>query len=447
MAETATSDIDEVLKVISQEPVIKNLVTDSELMDVFDVESEGITYDKTTGGRYIERAGQFALPGSVGARDENDYIPVPENPEFLNSRMYLRKILGAIQMTGDTMRRVRGDEGAYLDYAVDALGMLVQRVKNSVDRQYIGWGGAVLARTAQTFQGGGSPYTFEVVDAFGVGGFENPWVNFIKKDGLVFSSNATGTGLRNAGTTQAAIVQNVDPATNTITITADAALAAAVQIGDYIAMGDRSGTSFPTGGTVNKEIDGLLAGVDDGGIVPTYNNIARANQRDWQGTIIDGGDPEWGGACTEDLLIYADDETSVVGGGRVNLIVMPRSAARAYRKAVKDDQVVLDKRAYIGSKDYAPGKGVPIWLGDRFAEMRVSRKVPPQVVFGLETDSWRRITLNQWEWDDKSGSIWKQVGDSVGYKDAFWAYGHLYEQLYCFAPAHNFRIDNLVNTL
>lgn len=446
MATTATSDIDEVLKVISQEPVVQNLVTDSELMDVFDVESEGITYDRTTGGRYIERAGQFSLPGASAARDENDYIPVPENPEFLNSRMYLRKILGAIQMTGDTMRRVRGDEGAYLDYAVDALGMLVQRVKNGVDRMYVGWGGGVLARANSTFTGAG-PYTLELVDAFGVSGYENPWVNFIKNDAIVFSSNATGTGLRNAGTTQSARVTNVDPATNTLTLDADGALAAAVQIGDYIAMGDRSGTSFPTGGTVNKEIAGLLAAIDDGAIVPTYNNIARANQRDWQGTIIDGSDPEWGGAFTEDLMVYADDETSVVGGGKVNLVALSRSAARSYRKAVKDDQMVLDKRAYIGSKNYAPGKGVPIWLGDRTAEMRISRKIPPQVVFGIETESFRRITLNQWEWDDRSGSIWKQVGDSVGYKDAFWAYGHLYEELYCFAPAHNFRVDGLVNVL
>lgn len=445
MATTSTSDIDEVLKVISQDPVVQNLVTDSELMDIFDVESEGIVYDKTTGGRYIERAGQFALPGSVGARDENDYIPVPENPEFLNSRMYLKKVLGAIQMTGDTMRRVRGDEGAYLDYAQDSLGMLIQRLKNSVDRMYIGWGGGILARTSTVLTGGGSPYTFVPVDSFGVSGFEQPWTNFLKKDGLVFSSNASGTGLRNPGTTQAAIVENVNTQTNVITVTADAALAAAVQIGDYIAMGDRSGTSFPSGGTITKEISGLLAAVDDGGIVPVYNNITRAGNQDWQGIILDGGASEWGGSFTEDLMVYADDETSTRGGGKVNVIVCSRSAQRAYRKAVKDDQIVLDKRAYIGSKSYAPGKGVPIWLGDRVAEMRVSRKVPPQVVFGLETGSFRRITLNQWEWDDKSGAIWKQVTDAVGYKDAFWAYGTLYEELYCFAPAHNFRIDNLVN--
>lgn len=446
MATTNTAEIDEALKVISQDPLIQNLVTDSELVDIFDTASETIQYDQTTGGRYIERAGMFALPGAVGARDEQDYIPNPENPEFLNSRMYLRKILGSIQMTGDVMRRVRTDIGAYLDYAQESLGFLSQRLKNSVDRQYIGWGSGILARAAGTPVGAG-PYTLELTDDFGVSGYDDPWLNFIKKDSLVFSSNSTGTGLRNAGLTQSALVTNVASATNILTLTMDAALAAAIQIGDYIAMGDRSGTSFPTGGTVDKEIAGLLAAVDDGGIVPVYNNITRAGNQDWQSTIIDGSDPTWGGNFTEDLAIYADDQCSVVGGGKVNVLVMSRSAQRAYRNAVMADQMTLDKRAYVGSKSYAPGKSVDIWMGDRMVAQRVSRKVPPQVAFGLETDSFRRITLNQWQWDDTSGAIWKQVGDSVGNKDAFWAYGHLYEQLYCYAPAHNFRVDNLTNVL
>lgn len=444
MATTSTSTLESALKVISQDPVIQNLVTDSELLDMFEVQNTGIMYDRTTGGRYIEMANMFDLPGSVAASSENDYIPVPQNPKFLNSRIQLRKVIGSLQMTGDTQRRVQGDLGAYLNYMQESLVFLVQRLKNSVDRQYIGWGGGVLARASQTFQGAG-PYTFTVDRSFGVTGYEQPWTNFLRKDNLVFSSNVSGTGLRNPGTTQSALVTNVDPYTNTLTVEADASLAAAVQVGDYIATGDRSMTSFPDTVTGNKEISGLLAAVDNGTIVPTYNNIARSGNLDWQGVMIDGNAQGFAGQFTEDLVMFADDQTRVIGGGQVNLIVCSNSAQRAYRNAVKADQMTLDKRAYVGSKSYAPGKGVPIFLGNRTAEMRVSRKIPPQIVFGIETSSFKRITLNQWEWDSTSGAIWKQVGDSVGYKDAFWAYGHLYEELYCVAPAHNFRINNLID--
>lgn len=446
MATTATSNIEQALKIISQGGVIEDLVTDSELLDCFSVQNTGIMYDNTTGGRYIEKANQFDLPGSVAASSENDYIPVPQNPKFLNSRIVLKKVVGSLQMTGDVQRKVQGDQGAFINWAEESLPQLVRRLKNSMDRQYIGWGGGILARGSQVMQSiGGGQYTMTVANSFGITGYEQPWTNFLRKDQIVFSSNATGTGLRNPGTTQFALVDNVDPYTDTLTVTADASLAAAVQVGDYIATGDRSMTSFPEGGTVTKEISGLLAAVDNGNIVPTYNNIARSGNLDWQGVMIDGNSGDFSGEFTEDLLMFADDQCRVIGGGQVNLIVTSYSALRAYRNAVKDDQVVLDKRTYVGSKSYAPGKGMPVFLGNRTAEMRGSRKIPPQIAFGIETGSFQRITLNQWEWDSTSGSIWKQVGDSVGYKDAFWSYGHLYEELYCNNPAHNFRVNNLVN--
>lgn len=447
MSTTSTYDINAALKIISQGPVVENFVMESELADIFDTSSAGIQYDQTTGGRYIERAQMFAPPGSVGARSENDYIPVPKNPEFLNSRMYLKKQLGALQMTGDTMRRVQGDEGAFLNYAQEALPLLVRRLKDSVDRQYIGWGSGVLARTASVMVGpdGDGNYAIDLTAAFGVTDYGDPFVNVPVRESIVFSSNASGTGLRNPGTTQSALILNVNPDTNVITVSCDATLAAAVQIGDYIAMGDESGTSFPDPVTGNKEIEGLLAAVDDGGIVPVYNNIDRADQYQWRGQIFDAQAGNFQGAMTEDLLVYCDDQSARRGGAQVNVVISSYSGQRGYRAAVKSDQIVLDKRSYVGSKSYAPGKGVPIFLGNRTVEMRISRKMPAQVAFGLTTGDFRRITLNQWEWSETSGAIWKQVTNSVGYKDAFWAYGYMYENLYTPAPAHNFRIDNLVN--
>src|SRR5690606_15087502 len=134
-----------------------------------------------------------------------------------------------------------------------SLPQLVQRLQNSVDRQYVAWGGGILARTSSTLTNTtGSFYTFTLANSFGVTGYEQPWTNFLKNDQIVFSSNATGTGLRNPGTTQSARVTAVDPYTNTLAVECDASLASAIQIGDYIAVGDRSMTSFPEGGTVNK---------------------------------------------------------------------------------------------------------------------------------------------------------------------------------------------------
>ena len=285
MADTTTADLTEAMKVIFADPLINNVVTDSELMSVFQTDAN-ISTEDTTGGRYIEMAHYFQLPAGVGARAEGEYIPIPNSPVFKNSRIYLRKLQGAVEMTGDVMRKVTGSEGAFLDYMSRALPDLVERLKNEIDRQYIAFGAGIKARV--TSIAGGGPYTIVVEDALGVSGFGDPWLQFLEGETLVFSDTEGGTALRNAGSGQAATLTGIDPDTNTLTVTGAAGLAAAIQAADYIFAGDASGSSNRTAAAEDREISGLLAAVDDGGIVATYNNIARSGNRYWQGNIIDG---------------------------------------------------------------------------------------------------------------------------------------------------------------
>lgn len=437
MATTTTANLNEAMKVIFADPLITNVVTDTELMQLFEVDAN-VQVENTTQGRYVEMAHYFTLPAGVGARHENEYLPVPDAPEFLNSRLFLRKLQGVVEMTGDTMRRVTGSEGAFLDYMSRALPDLVERLRNEIDRQYIGYGAGLKARCAGTFQGAG-PYTLVVNRALGVTGYEDPWLQFLEGESVVFAADAGGVTIRNAGSAQAARITNINEDTNTLTLVAAAGLAAAVQNNDFIAAGDASGVSFrhATSGE-DREIAGLLAAVDDGGIIPTYNNIARANRRYWQGLVINGGAAPWNGAMTEDLLTFADDESFVRGGGRIDCLVMSRSAVRGYWKSLRSDRFLMDPRQYMGGKS-----GVSILLGDRTIPLKVARKLPPQIAFGLTLGSFRRLTLNSWEWDDRTGSIWNRVTDAVGRKDAYYAAGNMYEQLFCVQPRRNFRIDGL----
>src|SRR2546421_7946177 len=121
------SDINQALKIFFNEPVAEDIVYDSELLSLFE-EDNNVKQDETTGGRYIETAQYFQLPAGVGARAENEYIPVPDGPVIQNSRVFLKKIQGVLEMTGDVMRRVKGDLGAYLNWAERAMPDLVKRV-------------------------------------------------------------------------------------------------------------------------------------------------------------------------------------------------------------------------------------------------------------------------------------------------------------------------------
>lgn len=458
---TQTSNISEAMKVIFSDPIVQNMVVESELLNRFRADTN-VRTDDTTGGRYIEMAHYFQLPAGVGARQENEYIPIADAPVFRNSRIWLSKIQGTVEMTGDVMRRVASSEGAFLDYAQQALPDFTRRLTHEVDRMVLGVGTGVKARIANvsatldgtTFTAGIGPMDTPVTGQFrllvdrtmGVAGLGQSFLHFLEGERLTFAAAlGTPTTVKNPGTGQAAQVVAINEDLNIITVSGLAALRSALATNDYIAAGDASGNSFP-GNTMlgsvvgNKEIQGLYAGVDNGSVLVNYNNIDRsvAANRLWNSIVIDGSASPWSGLLNEELMVYADDEVAVRGGGRVDMIVTSRSGSRGYWKSLKTDRFFVDPRAYAGGKP-----GVQVILGDRTLPLIVARKLPYNTTFMLQSDTWRRLTLGTWEWDDKTGSIWNRVSDATGRKDAFYAVGQAYEQAFNTAPRKNVRIDNL----
>ena len=440
---TTTDAITEAMKIIFSDPLIVNIVEDSELLSIFQTDMN-VKVDETTGGRFIEMAHYFQLPAGVGARAENEYIPEADDPIFRNARLFLRKIQGTVEMTGDTMRRVVGDEGAFINYMERALPDLVTRLVNEIDRMYIGFGAGIKARAELTpVKTSPSTLDIQVNRSLGVDGFTDAFFLFLEGERIVFDTAADGQSLITGGGDRALRVSDIDEDSSTIEFTGlealiDAVVAAGADI--YLFPGDEAGASSQTAGGVDREIAGLMAGADDGGIIATYNNISRtgSNSRLWKSIIIDGSDAVWGGQLTEELLSFADDEVAVKGAGKIDTIIASRSAARGYWQSLKGDRVFNDPRSFAGGRN-----GLSIILGDREVMLKVARKLPPEVVFALQADTWRRITLGTWDWDDRTGSIWNRVIDSIGRKDAFFATGNMYEQLFCVAPRKNVRIDNL----
>ncbi len=444
MATVDTAALDKAMKIIYSDPLIKDIVTESELMDAFVADGSKIQTEQSTGGKYIETAHYVRWGGAAQSRAENDYIPVPENPRFENSRIFLTKCFAVVEMTGDTMNRVVNDEGSFINYMREALPDARDRVVQEMDRQYIGWGNGVMARiTGTPVLGNGY---IEIDDAFGVAGFEDPWLQFTEGARIVFSTAANGNPLRNPGSTQSALITAIDESTtpNRLYITADAALWGVIDDDDYIFPGDAAGTAAPNG-TRPRELTGLLGSVDDGGIVQVYNNIDRADpaMRFWVSRVRDvSGAPPGGtsGLVTEELLFAEDAKVSTISGQKIDMVVMSVHGPIGYWKDLKNDRTFNDPRSYTG------GTGTPLHvsLGDRTIPLRTARKLPPQVAFLLNTKSFRRITLQQWEWEDLTGSIWKLVTDAVGRRHAYFAFGYMYEQLACIKPRCNLRIEGLI---
>lgn len=435
--------LNEAMKVIFSDPLIVNIVQDSELQAMFRADGDNIRTEETTGGRYIEMAHYFRSATGSRSLSENDYLPVPRNPLFKNSRVYLRKIAGVIEMTGDVMDRVVGDEGAFINWMQRALPDLVEDVvSNKIDRQYIGDGSGVKARVKGLPVAAGGYYTIELEDHSGVDGFTDCWLLFPDGDSIVFSATVAGTTLRNPGAAQAAIVADSDEDLDVITVEMDAGLAAVIQVGDYIFEGDAVGKAAQNSG-VNREMQGLMAAVDDGGIVDGYNNITRTDvgNKQWRSLVRDASGAPYNGSVTEQLFGSADTEVSTRGAGKIDVFILSNSAAASFWQNLKKGLINTDPRSYVDQG----GRPLPaqVFVKDRFVPIKVARKLPPEVFFGLQKDTFRRLTLGDWHWINRHGSIWHQVTDGTGRKDSSYAYGIMREELINTHPRKNIRVEGL----
>lgn len=440
-------NVNEAMKAIFEEPMGENIVQDSELLDVFE-QDMNVSVNETTGGRYIELAHYFYLPAGVGARRlEGDYIPVPDGPTIKNSTIYLKKVEGVVEMTGDTMRRVQKGEGAFLDWADRALPDLVRRVTHELDRMLLGYGSGIKARVAAGYTAGANT-TITVDRSFGVTGYTDAFLQFMENERVVFSGTADSAALRSSGSGRSRKVLDVNPTTGAIVL--DEAVDAAVVAGDYIFAGDNAGHSGQGGGD-DREIMGLLGMVDDGSILASFQGLTRSSYRPWNAVTIDAATAEsnaFAGHIDEELLTYADDQCYVLGGGRPDTIVTSRLQARKYWRSLAKDKTLNDPRSFTGGvAGEGQGKGrysgLSILLGDREVALKVSRKLPPEILFGVQSDTLKRWQNVGWEWDDTTGSIWNRVSDATGRKDQFYAVGHIVLQTGCIAPRKNFVIRGL----
>lgn len=440
-ATTVVDDVDEIMKVVFTDSVYEQYLAEAEFADIF--EAMDTSNMETTGGRWVEMAHMWQLPAGSRAVGENDYLPVPEPAVFKNSRLTLKKRAAVIEMTGDVMERVRGgDNEAFLSYMERAMPGLLERLGFDRDVAYVGYGLAVKARVA-AISGSAGTYTITLTNSHGLAGMTGAWKQFMEGETIGFAASATNPTLRNPGTAQAAKVITVGEgnvgANGSLTVTCDTALAAAIQVNDYILPADQSGHAGQASG-VNRELTGLLGGADDGSILATYMNQARSGSRFWQSLVIDA-QARGSGILDDDLVNLVDDELSERRNGQMNMLVTSKSANRGYWKSLKTERWQMNPRALTG------GKGrVELLVNGRLVPIQTARKLPDETAFGLYGPGWKRIHLGAGRWDDTTGAIWNRLTDAVGRKDSFYAVYLMREELGCTMPQKQVAIRNLLPT-
>lgn len=437
MTTTGLSVLNAALKIFFEGSVSNQVVKDSDLLDML-VSNTDVQSDRTTGGRYIERAVMFKLPGSVGARREMDYIPVPSDPRILNAKVNLKKIMGSLEMTGDVMRRVVGDPGAYINWLEQAIPLLEERMANYNDRVLFGFSFGALAVIAGTGSDSIGAYV-TVADSHGVQGLGNAWINFMEGDRIFAADEIDATTIRGAGPPfTVREVMTIDPENNRIYFTSALPTAGnAWEVGDFLFLADEASSSSAEG-TDAKEPMGLQGMVDDGDLLAEYLDIPRTGtgaELNWRSLVFDASSGGFDGGMTEDLLDYVDEIAHIQKGTLISHLFVSRLGSRQFWRDLKVDRVLNDPRSFTG------GKGsLKMMLGSRTVELRTPRKMPPELSFGLSPDKIVHHHLGKVEWDDTTGSIWKQVVDSGGRKDAFYAFCRDYKEFSTPSPKSHWKI-------
>lgn len=427
-ATTDVVDMDSAMKIYFTDPIVVNAVTDTELMDIMQ-EDNSVQVEQTTGGRYIETAQYFRLPSGAGFRARGDYLPVPGAPLIKNSRVMLKKGTGVVQMDGEVMERVRTNMGAYIDYMSRVLPDFLERFNDNLDRAMIGYGNGAKGKIASI-----SGNVVTVDSSFGVSGWSETWAAFQDGESIVASADADGEPLRNAGIGQSGMITDIDPDTNEITFDA---VPGAWTAGDFLFGGDKSGASTQKAGE-DREIMGLAGMVDDGSVLAEFQGLVRADYRLWQSVVVDGNSGSFDGDLDEQVLVHADNRSYVLGKGLPDVCVANRTQADRYWLKLKADRQFIDPKAYEG------GRGsLFIRLGDRVIPIKVARKLPVELCYLLQKDTFKRWQLDGGKWDDKTGAIWNRSTDGNGVMDDFFAVYIWYLQTGNIAPRKNVRIENL----
>ncbi len=441
MATFNTQVADALLKTVYQDPLFDSVVLFSRVIDLFEQNSN---VQEGPQGKFVQLAHMFGYNEGVGSRSEDGFLPVPGNPTFVNGRVTLKKTLAVAQMTRNIMANAVKSRAAFADWAEVELTKTERGLRADLDRQVIGFGMAALCRVDGSPVAGSSG-TVPIDAPYGLPSDTKGWLPGIRRGmRIVAGPDLDSATLRAGGAS--AVVLTVSKSANGGggQLTCDNVPSAWAD-NDYIFRGDDLGNNAPESG-VEVEMQGLLGMVDDGTVLETFQNISRTSFDEWKAQVVDASASPYSGAADETLFMRMADDADELGGGMVDVLATSLAAFRNAYIQLRTDHAGFGTGP-AGGKKKGGHKGIAFDLGDRTVELRALPKMPPGRVFALTTATLYRYHLSGFEWDDTTGSIWKQVAVGQGIKDAWYAYGRTEMECGCSDPQQNAVATGLSETL
>jgi hypothetical protein len=342
--------------------------------------NQGIKHDPA-GGLYAVVPQRYGRNMGIGSRAESGYVPGAQASRYARCLVYIKSHYGSARFTGQVLRLARKDPDAFAEVSAEEMDSLLMSCKRNLNRQYVsGYGKGVLAQVNGTASG--QVLTVDIPDGDAT--------KYLEKDMKVDIYDST-LASKLADSVQ---IDSVDATANTVT---------------FIAGGDISGVTDDSYIILEDSIDyesmGLRGIIDDGTLVSTFQNLARASY--------------------PHLNAHIDSSTTVIDTVLLKWLIrqvekegyFPTAFITTFELRDKVAEVLEADKRYVDTMDLQGGyktiayRGVP-FLCDIDAYPKNLMCVHEPLLFTYEA-------TDGFEWMEEDGAIFDRVITSSGRMDEY----------------------------
>jgi len=374
--------IDSYLKEVYQGRIREQL--NDEIVALKRITRSGSGVTNEVGGKYVTFPIHTRRNSGIGSRFESEALPTPGQQGHAAARVGLKYAYGGVQLTGQAISLSDTDAKAFAKALDNEVEGLKNDLKKDMNRQVYGSGNGAIAVATGANTGAVVP----VADAR------------LFQVGMVVDTQ-TGTTVDNTGL----IVSSVDLTAGANTVTFTTTPGTATAAADIIV---RAGSGVAAGG--NRELTGLAAIVSASG---TLYNIDPSVEPEWKANVDSNGGVNR--ALSEALMIQMTDDIRTKGGS-TSLILQSLGVRRAYFN------LLSQLRQTVNTQEFTGGFSGLAFTTDR-GEIPVVADVdaPLNKQWYINEDALTYYRDEDWHFIDRDGSMWKQVSDSNGDYDAYYA--------------------------
>ena len=377
------STISPLLKEVYQGRIREQLNQEITALKRIERSSAGVTNE--TGGKYVTFPVHTRRNSGIGARNEMEALPAAGQQGHAAARIGLKHQYGGIQLTGQAIAMSSTDPKSFAKALDNEIEGLKNDFKKDLNRQIYGSGNGaigVVKTTAATIN------TFAVTDGR------------LFQIGAVVDIITLPTTVAVTGRTVTAV--DLTAGANTVTLSGATFSVTAAQIVV------RTGSGPSASG--NREITGLEAIIASSG---TLYNIDPSSEPEWTAEVSSNSGTAR--ALSEGLMIQMADRIRT-RGGTTTVIFQSLGVRRSYFNLLSQTRSTVNQQEFTGG---FTGLAFTTDMGEIPVVADVDAPLGKQYFVNEAAITFYRD--EEAHFLDRDGSMWKQVRDSSGDYDAYYA--------------------------